>query len=206
MSYRSSTFCLFIGLCLTVALGCSEPIPLPLPPSPPPPPPAPAATFTLSGTIVETTSEGTKPAFGVQVAVTTSLRAVTNAEGQYSIAGVPFGNHVVQIPSVLHEPVTRAVRVENDTRLDAEVVRLAMFTLSGTVFEVIDEKRVPLSDVHVENSNIHSFATTDQEGEFKVPVHRGSCNVFIAKPGFITQLRVVSIDGDMRIEIQLVRQ
>jgi hypothetical protein len=188
-----------------MGLGCSPARPQTSPPPPPPPPP-PAALFTLSGTIVEATAEGTKPALGIQVSVTPALRASTDNDGNYSIAGISVGNHVVQITSFFHEPLTRNVRIDSDTRLDAQVVRMPIFTLSGTVFEVIDGVRMPVSGVHVENSNIHDMTTTDEAGAYEILVHRGSIHLFVAKSGYLTQNREVSVQSDTRLEIQLVRQ
>lgn len=207
MSCRSRALRILISLSLVVmGLGCSPAGPSPSPPQPPPPPPPPAATFTLSGTVVEVTAEGTKPALGIQVSVTPALRASTDDAGNYSIAGMSVGNHVVQITSLFHEPLTRSVRIDSDTRLDIQVVRLPIFTLSGTVFEVLDGVRVPVSGVHVENSNIHDMTTTDEAGAYEILVHRGSIHLFVGKPGYLSQSREVSVQGDTRLEIQLVRQ
>ena len=205
MSCRSLALRIVISLSLVVmGLACSPA--RPDDPTPPPPPPPPAQTFTLSGTIVETTAGETKPAFGVQVAITPMLKASTDTGGNYSIAGVSAGTHIVQITSLFHEPLTRNVRVDSDTRLDAQVVRLPIFTLSGTVFEVLAGVRVPVSGVHVENSNIHDMTTTDEAGGYEILVHRGSIHLFVTKSGYLNQNREVSVERDTRLEIQLIRQ
>jgi hypothetical protein len=204
MSCRSRALRILISLSLVaMGLGCSPARPQT---SPPPPPPPPAATFTLSGTIVEVTAEGTKPASGIHVTIAPTLRVSTDTDGNYSISGVSVGNHVVQITSPFHEPLTRSVSIDSDTRLDVQVVRLPIFTLSGIVFELHDGVRVPVSGVHVENSNIHDATATDQDGEYKILVPRGTIDLFVAKPGYLTQNREVSIQSDTRLEIQLVRQ
>ncbi len=109
-------------------------------PAAPTPVPTPTALAVLSGVISEATSAGTAPLEGVTVTVyldtrptTTTANALTDSNGQYSIAGIRNGAAYVWLskdgyaePSVPTPPCDggcHTVMVDGDTRFDAELVR-----------------------------------------------------------------------------------
>jgi hypothetical protein len=112
----------------------------------------------------------------------------------------------VEFTSLYHEVATRNVTIQGDTHLDVELVPLVRFTLSGTVFEVTAAGPTPVAGVHVENSNIHDSTQTDEKGLFSVTVFRGDTYLYVAKTGYLDASRTVSIGGDTRVDIQLVRK
>ena len=205
MSARSNLRHGIVGVTLAICLSaCNSDSPSA--PTPPPVGGVPTPSFTLSGTIVESSASGLRPVPSADVWISSTLRTTADREGKYSISGLSAGTYAVRFTSMFHEVVTKTVQVGGDTTFDVELVPLTTFTLSGTVSEMTAAGPVPVPGVHVENSNIHDAALTDEKGFFSVRVHRGSIHLYVAKPGYRDGTRTVSIDGDTRLDIQLVRQ
>ena len=204
MSRHSTLRRIVMGIGLIVAVSACSPSPNA--PTPPPVGGVAPPTFTLSGTVVESTANGPRPVSFTDVWISSDFRGTTNLEGKYSIPALPAGTYSVRFTSLVHEITTRTVQIGADTTFDVELVPLKSFTLSGTVFEMTDAGPVPVAGVHVENSNIHDMWLTDERGFYSVTVHRGSIHLFVAKSGYRDGTRTVSIDGDTTLDIQLVRQ
>jgi hypothetical protein len=175
----------------------------------PPPPP----TFTLSGTIVEPSDSGPRPAPSIEVQIQPSPlthgpypRTTSDPNGNYSFYGLIAGEYSVQFTSMFHEIVTRTIRIDRDTRLDVELERLPMYTLSGIVFEMTEGGPVPVAGVHVENSNLHDGMLTDEKGFYSIRALRGSLFLYVNKAGYFSVSHDLSISGDTRMDIQLVRR
>ena len=82
-------------------------------------------------------------------------------------------------------------------------------TLSGVVTEMTSRGPVPLEGVYVERSVSGGWrlARTDAAGSYAIQgLSDGIAVVSVAKEGFRTEERNVSIDGDTRFDIQLVRR
>jgi hypothetical protein len=106
-----------------------------------------------------------------------------------------------------YQAVTRVLTLNGDTRLDIEVVRRATYTLSGVVSEETPTGRVPLEGVHVEESNFHAGSITYGNGLYSISgLHAGVSPLWVSKEGYQNQIRNVAIDGDTRLDIQLVRR
>lgn len=206
---------------LTAALvlaGCSGSSPT----SPAPVPRGPVATFTLSGTVFETAAHGRVPLAGVIVAeLTSGQRAMTDDAGFYSLV-VPVTSRFVEISKHGYLTTTKPVSVAGDLRLDFEMARSGPYTLSGMVFEMTAEGRVPVEGVSVYCDSCgspegHTFADTDNEGLYSFGwAQPGEVALIVRKDGYglgspvrngpLEGWIVAIINGDTRFDIELVRR
>jgi hypothetical protein len=223
---------LFLLMLASVACGSNSYAPTA--PSPSSQPAVPA--FTVSGVIVAKTSAGLTPLVGAGVFIN-GHRGVTNDDGFYSIAGVeaiPFGNSVTASKAG-YGSETKSLTIGGDTRVDFQLVRTAVDSLSGVVSEVTSAARVPIEGVRVEVYSmpcdergtgcvgfgfpigILQSAMTDKNGVYRISgLYPGKNNViWLGKPGFEDPFpprpeaseggQVVTIDGDTLFDVQLAR-
>ena len=72
---------------------------------------------------------------------------------------------------------------------------------------VVGDALVPVDGVHVEDSQRHVFAKTGVDGTYTIPdVGSGAAYFYFSKDGFRSETRQFTLAGDMRLDIQLVRQ
>jgi len=156
--------------------------------------------------IVAQTPGGVTPLEGAGVFIN-GHRGVTNGDGFYSIPGVEaiaFGNSVTATKAG-YGTETRSLTISGDTRVDFQLVRTAVDSLSGVVSEVTSAARVPIEGVRVEvysmpcdergtgcvgfgssEIRIIQSAMTDKNGVYRISgLYPGRNNViWLAKPGF----------------------
>ena len=179
-------------------------------PSPTQPPLSmpPAATNTLSGVVTVVTPAGQAPSEGARVELSNGLAATTDMGGSYRFDRVHAGPTSVRVSAYACDPVTRDVTIEGDTRLDVQVAFRATYTLSGVVSEATPNGLIPIEGVEVSDSYFHASARTNRNGfySFTGPFGSGiSYSFYFAKKGYQEAERAVTINGDTRLDIQLVR-
>jgi len=194
---RSSLIATIVAL--SVACG-SE---LPTAPSPPAPPPP---TFTLTGTVMEARAEVRTPVRNISVEISPTLRTVTDSAGNFSIPGLAEGTYLLHVRGPFHEPSSTTIRIQGDTRIDLEIVPLPIYAVWGIVYEDTEDGQVPVPGVFVNNSEIHATATTDATGAFRVFALRGFAQISFSKSGYVGQARAIVMDGDVRLDVKLVRR
>ena len=127
--FSHSTLRIVMGIGLiAVVSACS---PNPNAPTRPPVAVVTPPTFTLSGTVVESTASGPRPVAFTEVWISSVFRGTTSLEGKYSIPGLPAGTYSVRFTSLYHEITTRNVQIGGDTTFDVELAPLESFTLSA---------------------------------------------------------------------------
>lgn len=189
---------------LSVACG-SEPFQPPTAPAPTPPTPQPP-TFVLTGTVMEARAGVRSPARDVAVEISTTHRTVTDRAGNFSIPGLAEGTHVLHVRGFLYEPLSTTVRIQGDTRIDLEIVPLPIYAVSGTVYEDTEDGPIPVPGVFVNNGEIHDSARTDATGTYRVLALRGAAQISFSKSGYVDQTRAVVMEGDVRLDVRLVRR
>lgn len=184
---------------LSVACG-SEPFQPTTAPTPQPP------TFVLTGTVMEARAGVRSPARDVAVEISTTHRTVTDRAGNFSIPGLAEGTHVLHVRGFLYEPLSTTVRIQGDTRIDLEIVPLPIYAVSGIVYEETADGPIPVTDVFVNNSDIHSSTRTDAAGAYRVFALRGPAVISFSKSGYVDQARAIVMEGDVRLDVKLVRR
>jgi len=162
-------------------------------------------TFTLSGVISAVTATRLTPLEGVQVFIN-GRQALTDDQGRYRISGVepiPFGNSVTATKAG-YGVETTSVTISGDERVDMQLVRTAIFTLSGVVAEATSAGLVALEGVRVDAFSmpcdervagcigfgapigIRQTAMTDKNGFYSIAgLYPGKNNfIWAAKDGF----------------------
>ena len=224
--------CSFPLLLASVACGSSS-----YAPTEPSPSSLPAVqAFTVSGVITAQTPAGVIPLEGVGLFIN-GHRGISNEEGLYSIAGVEaisLGNSVTATKAG-YGTETKSLTISGDTRVDFQLVRTAVASLSGVVSEVTSAARVPIEGVRVEIYSmpcdergtgcvgfgfpigILQSAMTDSNGVYRISgLYPGRNNViWFAKPGFDDPFpprpeateggQLVTIDNETPFDVQLVR-
>lgn len=191
-------------------------------------------TFTVSGVISAVTPTGLTPLEGVHMFIN-GRRATTDDQGVYSISGLTFGTSVTATKAG-YKVETTSLTLSGDERVDMQLVRTAIFTLSGVVSEVTSAGLVALEGVRVDVESmpcdqtvvgcvgfgdpiaILKTATTDKSGFYSIPgLYPGKHNgIWAGKDGFEDPFpadpenseggQAITIDGDSRFDIQLVRR
>lgn len=200
-------------------------------------------TYTLTGVVSGLTPAGLVPLAGVSVQADLYMIGVTDANGVYTLTGLPAVSGIVVTtwkPSYVNQ--TRTVALGGETRLDFQLARLATFTLSGVVSEMTSTGPAPVEGVQIDDWSCdpafpgnrprnpsdgclyglpHS-ATTDSNGRYSMSgvyatVANSATQNFVCatKAGYQGNMpgsecggysTTVTVDGDTRFAIQLVRR
>jgi len=162
-------------------------------------------TFALSGVISAVTPTGLTHLEGALIFVG-GHRTMTDVEGRYTISGLEpnaFGCAVTASKAGYASETTNLTKCV-DATVDMQLVRTAIYTLSGIVSEVTSMGLVPVEGVRVDVSSMPceehgtgcvgfgegigllQTATTDKNGLYRIPsVYPGQYNVIWAgKDGF----------------------
>lgn len=192
-----------------------------------------SATYTLSGAVSEVTPDGQAPVAAVRV-VANGLVAMTDNEGLYTISNLRGGLTYLNLSKEGYDAATEAVTIAADTRVDIQIVRRVSYTLSGVVSEVTPTGLAPVEGVLIEEMSCHADdsgydrgcrtyifekATTDKNGFYSLAgLYSGKNNyVWVSKAGYQADgvpeatpcdgcIRILTINGDTRFDIQLVRR
>ena len=190
------------------------------PPDPPPPPPPPL-NYTISGAVTEMTETGPVPVEGMRVTVSsTTLSAMTDANGLYSIPGIKTTSSAVSATKDGYTTVTTVVTATADTRLDIRVARIVTYTLSGMAYEQTPEGRVPIPGIVLYcdacgDPQGHTFMTTDADGLYSFSWVRSGTTYLqvMGKEGYVyvgpapINLGVpITTIGDTRFDVEFVRR
>lgn len=102
---------------------------------------------------------------------------------------------------------SRSSSPTSPSALTAPAAPRATYTLSGVVSEVTPTGPAPVEGARVEEWNLHLVATTDTNGFYSISgLYAGLTSVWVSTEGYETVRRDVTIDGDTRLDIQLVRR
>jgi len=190
---------------------------------------APTPTYTLSGTVSETTAAGPTAVAGAQVKAVIALSpertlfATTDANGFYRIPGMPAGSPAsLSVDKSGYITDRRSVTLDGDMRFDIQIVRHGGYTLSGVVSEVTSTGLMPVEQVQVYCDSCgpqgHTFAYTDAEGFYSFSeVQVGGHQLQVTKEGFRlldlsgtfpggTEFKNATVNGDTRFDLRLVRR
>jgi hypothetical protein len=173
------------------------------------------------------TPTGQAPVAGVLlVEANLGRRATTDDNGFYSLSGMyPISNSVTASKAG-YATDTRKLTISRDTQLDIQLVRRALYTLSGVVSVGTPTGPMPLEGVRVDELSCNpdppacfpyltQVTTTDQKGFYSMSgLYVGDHNVWLSKEGYQdnTQIptgdggHVVTMNADTRFDVQLVRQ
>jgi hypothetical protein len=116
------------------------------------------------------------------------------------------GYNQLRVGDLLYEPLSTTVVIQGDTWIDLEIVRRPVYALSGIVYEDTENGPIPLSGVLANNSEIHSSATTDATGAYRVFALRGMASISFTKAGYVSQERLIAMESDVLLDAKLVRR
>jgi hypothetical protein len=177
-------------------------------------PSQPSAAHTLSG-VVSTTGVNVllgMPIEGVRIQVEegTALRleATTDKNGRYTVSGLYLGSSSVLASKEGYDTYTKDLLITGDLQLNIGVAPRPILTLSGVVSEVTPTGLAPLEGVLVNEGYKDQFSMTDPKGFYSISELYPSLPLYagFSKAGYQSELRIVTIDGDTRLDIQLVRR
>jgi hypothetical protein len=184
----------------------------------------PPATFTLSGTVTEMTEAGPAPVEGALVSETHSgWDRITDADGHYSVSGLPGTSTSVSVVKQGYVTQTRTVTMNSDTKLDVQIERVGYHVLSGVVFEMTETGNVPIESVEIYCDSCgspegHTFAYTDANGFYSLAwALNGVHPLFVTKAGYeivdptgklrdsLGRINAI-VQGNTRFDIQMARR
>ncbi|HET9264604.1 MAG TPA: hypothetical protein VFO14_16250 [Vicinamibacterales bacterium] len=186
-------------------------------------PTVPMGEHSVSGVVSERTSSGSVPLEAVQIREEASGRyATTDSAGFYELSRLPGPSGVIIASKAGYATVRRTVAVNGDTRLDLEVRTIATQVLSGVVFETTARGRIAVEGVLVYCDSCgspegHTAVDTDAGGVYSFSwVDNGPLSLIIRKEGYELASAAspgpekdsitVTVDGDTRFDIELVRR
>lgn len=196
-----------VAILISMCVACSDQSP-----TAPAPAPIPPSTFTLSGLVFTVTPSGRVPVGGARVRVvgTAGGEATTDEDGTYTVSGLYSFSGRISTSKNGYETNTVDVAISGDRRLDQqldiEIVPLVAYTLSGFVFEMTPDGRMPLEGVHLHYSETHEDVTTDAQGFYSFKVFRGASPLLVSKDGYHFIAAQLSVTGDTRFDIALVKE
>jgi hypothetical protein len=174
--------------------------------------------YTLTGTVTEM-------AAGARVAVegavvrheATGRSAATDGGGRYTLADLPGRMATITVMKDGYENATGSVDLFTSTSLDVLMIRrrapLPNPALSGIVYESSGSGQVPLAGVVVENGYTHGSSITDANGRYRLEISSGElgmtdgfAQIMASKEGYAPFLREVVVEGETRLDIELVRR
>ena len=203
--------------------GCDARPSSPTAPTPPGPGTPPAVTYSLSGVVSEMTATGAAPIEGATVAEQSGRTVVTDANGHYSLSGLTEMNRVISVSRNGYVTGTRTVTMAGDTQLDIRLERIQSYTLSGVVFEITGDGKIPLEGVEVYCDSCgspdgHTFVYTDAKGFYSLSwTTNGVHPLFVTKSGYeifdpagtgrdAFGRISATVRGDTVFDVQLVRR
>ena len=160
--------------------------------------PAAVATSTLSGTV--TSSAGGALA-GVSVAVGGVASGTTNANGAYTISGIPAGSYNVAFTRSGYSVQSRAVDLTTSKTVSLALTPLVTtVTLSGTVTSCAGGA---LAGASVAVGGVAS-GTTNANGVYSISgIPAGSYNVTFTRSGYSAQSRAVDLTTSETVSLAL---
>jgi len=193
----------------------------------PTPPPAgvmtpSSVTYTLYGAVSEETTTGAAPIAGARVVDGSGGTATTDANGHYSISGLPASSRLISVTRGGFLTGTRTITMTGDTQLDIRLERVQSYVLSGVVFEITDAGRVPLEGVELYCDSCggpdgHTYVRTNADGFYSLEwTANGVHPLFVTKAGYeildpngtrdaIGRISA-TVPGDTVFDVQLVRR
>ena len=135
--------------------------------------PALPQTFTLSGMVTEVSGAGVVPVSGALVQETRFQRGATSdADGHYSISGVPAGSGFIRISKNGYVSSTSNLDISADATLNVRVMPIKTYILSGVVFEITASGRraVEGAELYCDSCGSpvgHTFTASDARGRYQ---------------------------------------
>ncbi|WP_330633046.1 S8 family serine peptidase [Halocatena halophila] len=158
-------------------------------------------TGRVSGTVTDNTTN--TPVSNVTVRINTtngSTTAITNADGEYTLAAVPVGDHQLGVDTDRYHGQNRTVRVSHNETTTADLsVSPANGTITGSV--VAADTGAPLKNVTVtstDSDDTTQRVTTNGSGQYSMAVSPGNYLVSIGQTpaGFHSQSVVTVGPGE----------
>ena len=175
------------------------------------PDPVPTTSVRVFGIVTESspTLGIARPVAGAVVEVA-GVRAVTSADGSYTISSASLWVGLAATIVVRRagtEVAQREILLEQETRADFTFEAAPFSSLSGIVYEWTAAGRVPLANVHVENSNNHESTRTDAEGRYRLSfIEDSQATLYVNKAGYeVISQRQVTVRGNQTLDIELIR-
>ena len=219
--HASETAGLLVAISVTILLSACGDSPTSSPTSPGVTDRPAAPTYTLSGVVTAATEKGPVLVTGARVEESISRRVTTtDVNGFYSISGLAPTNNVVTVTKAGYVSDTRPITINSDTRLDIEVtlVPVVTYTLTGVVSEMTETGLVPIEGVQLYCDGCgsefgHTFMYTDSNGFYSFSwLYPGYQTLLVSKEGYRTPpgqtdgIFTMTVTGDTRLDIQLVRR
>lgn len=182
-----------------------------------------SVTYTLSGAVSEETATGPAPIEGAKVVDESGRNAVTDANGRYSISGLPARNHSISVTRNGYITGIKTITITSDVQLDIYLERIQTYVLSGVVFEILEGERIPVEGVELYCDSCgspdgHTFVRTNAGGFYSLQwTTNGVHPLFVTKAGYgifdpTGTLRdaigriSATVRGDTVFDVQLVRR
>ena len=145
--------------------------------------------FTLSGSVRDSADYAFLQ--GVQVQIGSAATVITDALGQFSVAGIPAGNYTITYSLAGYVPRSESVSLLSNTALTAFLTPLPI-SFSG---RVVDTAGYPVPLVLVDVGGIAN-GYTSSEGRFSIDgLHLGTRSVTYSSPGWVTRVIETAFTG-----------
>lgn len=195
---------LALSIVLLVACGKSDPLTGP--------DPVPVASVRVFGVVTESSpARGIARPVGGAVVEVAGVRGTTAADGSYSVTSASLWvglSATIVVRRAGMDVAQREIRLEQETRADFTFDAAPLSSLTGIVYESTAAGRVPLADVHVENSNNHESTSTDAAGRYRLSqIEDSQATLYVNKPGYlVVSQRQIAVRGDQTLDIELIRE
>ena len=150
------------------------------------------------------------PVQGIRVRVDQGLNGAettTDQNGVYTVAGLQPGPSTVTASEEGSVSYSGSLTISGAMRLDIRIMPRAIYTLAGVVSERTPTGLVPVEGVMVNEGYKDQLSLTDSTGAYRITeLFRMPFHPAFSKEGYLTESRVVTINGDTRLDIQLTRR
>lgn len=150
------------------------------------------------------------PMQGIRVRVDQGLNSAettTDQNGGYTVAGLQPGSSTVTASEEGSVSYSGSLTISGAMRLDIRIMPRAIYTLSGVVSERTPTGLVPVEGVTVTEGYKDQLSLTDSTGAYRITeLFRMPFHPAFSKDGYLTESRVVTINGDTRLDVQLTRR
>lgn len=185
-------------------------------------PGGPVPTYTVTGVISEATATGVTPLHGAVVRDERSGQETTTDDtGFYRLTGVAGSNNFISARKPGYIDTWQILSIFADTQIHLEMRRVESYVLSGTVYEMTGQGRVPIEGVSVYCDSCgsplgHTWSETGTDGRYSFGWTRpGEIPLIVRKEGYrlpdhlplgpMDGRIVATVKGDTRFDIELMR-
>ena len=185
-------------VCLAlIAAACGGSSPSgPTPPVPPPVQPSAGQTFTLSGTIRDSSTSAPVPSARVQFmsGINAGRLAVAGPDGRYTLSGLRAGAGVVRTYGPEHAASEQTYTIAGDATLDVGLTRRpavstpAPYTYAGTIWDSRGEPVAGAAITLIRDSaaNPLGIVTSGADGTFSITTQATANSIRVTRDGFVS--------------------